>query len=321
MKIIFITWANFNSRSKSISDSIGSECYFIGRSKKSSNPFINFLSYPNKIVKNISIIRNSKPDIVIVSNTQLFITLVNYLLSLFLGFNIVLDSHSSAFDHPFFKYPTFLSFFFARKAQLSLVTNQKHFQVLKENGAKAFVLTDMPSRELEKAEGVFSVSEKFNVCFVCTFSEDEPLEEFFKAANELDEVEFYVTGNSARLDKNIKVSSNVNVTGFLDRSDYDSLICSVDAIMCLTTRHDTMQRGGSEAISVGKPLITSDTKMLRDYFRKGTSFVKPVSESIIEGVEFTMKEKNLLEKQMKELRNERKARFETILENLLIELK
>ncbi len=46
-----------------------------------------------------------------------------------------------------------------------------------------------------------------------------------------------------------------------------------------------MQRAGSEAVSAGKPLITSNTKMLKNYFTKGTIFVDNTAKGIVEGIE------------------------------------
>jgi hypothetical protein len=45
-----------------------------------------------------------------------------------------------------------------------------------------------------------------------------------------------------------------------------------------------MQRGACEALSLGKPIITSDWPLLQTYFHKGTVHVANTSQGIREGV-------------------------------------
>ena len=93
--------------------------------------------------------------------------------------------------------------------------------------------------------------------------------------------------------------------------------------MTLTTRENTMQRAGSEAISVGKPLITSDTKMLRNYFKSGTIFVTCTSKGINDGFNASIKNFQILKEGILKLREERKKIFSSKLEilNRILEIK
>ena len=77
---------------------------------------------------------------------------------------------------------------------------------------------------------------------------------------------------------------NVQFTDFLPDESYYALLRSVDAVMCLTTRDHTMQRGACEALSLGKPIITSNWTLLRQYFHKGTVHVDNSTEGIRLGI-------------------------------------
>ena len=55
----------------------------------------------------------------------------------------------------------------------------------------------------------------------------------------------------------------------ISASDISQIFKNADILMSLTTRENTMQCGGNEALSLGKPLITSDTRFLRQHFSKG----------------------------------------------------
>jgi glycosyltransferase involved in cell wall biosynthesis len=310
---LLFTWSAYNSRSQSLSDKLGAEAVFIGTSKRTSWAFANALSYPGKMLANAWIAISRRPTTIIVSNTQWVITLTNLILSRILKARLLLDSHSSAFDHTFIKYPRFLSMYFARKAALSFVTNETHAGMLAAYGARALVVTDIPFEDQMQRPADYPVEKGFTVCFICTFTYDEPIAAVMGAAELLPEVRFYVTGNSRKMPSDVVVPPNVTLTGFLTREDYLRLLNSVGAIMTLTTRQDTMQRGGSEAISVAKPLITSNTPMLRNYFRKGAVFVDPNPSSIARGIEEVRGATTALRQQMSEFRQERHESFERVI--------
>jgi glycosyltransferase involved in cell wall biosynthesis len=102
----------------------------------------------------------------------------------------------------------------------------------------------------------------------------------------LPDVQFYVTGKAGRTNADfaIGVPANVHFTGFLPSETYYDLLNTAQVVMCLTTRNHTMQRGACEALSLGKPIITSDWPVLRQYFNKGTVHVDNTVEGIRQGV-------------------------------------
>jgi glycosyltransferase involved in cell wall biosynthesis len=126
----------------------------------------------------------------------------------------------------------------------------------------------------------------FNVTVVNTFSSDEPLKEILGAAQEMEGVKFYITGKVSRAAPFLLelASKNVIFTDFLSTEKYYSLMRTSDAVMCLTTRNHTMQRGACEALSMGKPIVTSQWPLLQGYFSKGTVHVDNTSSGIRSGV-------------------------------------
>lgn len=283
-KLVSITWWDYSSRAESIAIALNAELVFIGKIRRKKNLFVSFMLYFSYSYQNIKILRKIKPDILIITNTTWAVALVNFVYSKIAKVKLVLDSHSCAFDHEFIKYPLFLSLFFAKYSTVSFITNQSHYELLTKSGAKALILSDIPFENTFSAVNNKTLSDKFNICYICTFSYDEPYFEVFKAASELSDVQFYITGSYDMANLNPNDYPQVNFTGYINNNDYRTILKSADAIMTLTKNEDTMQRAGSESVSAGKPLITSGTKMLRNYFTKGAIFVDNTSNGIVEGV-------------------------------------
>ncbi len=147
----------------------------------------------------------------------------------------------------------------------------------------------------------------FNVAFVSTFAEDEPLEAVLQAADLLPDVNFYITGDKRKKPVSFfeNAPANVTFTGFLDPDkQYPGLLRAADAIMVLTTRDFTLQLGGCEATAVGKPLVTSDWPYLREVFPKGTVYVSDTAESIRDGILRLRRDFKRLSEEIIDLRQE-----------------
>lgn len=319
-KVLFITWAPYGSRPQSLAEAIGARAVFIGKKVKHKYLLQSLLAYLPRTIANFRVVLKERPDIIMITNTQWIIAAINLFLGKMIRARVIFDSHSAAFDHPFIKYPLFLSKFFARKAYLNIVTNNFHKSLLEKNGATGFKITDIPFEDKIRTNEKRDLGNNFNICFICTFSSDEPVFNVLQAVEEMEGISLFVTGNYKLMNVRPENYQNVHFTGFIPNKDFNILINSVDAIMSLTTRENTMQRGGSEAISVEKPLITSDTKMLREYFVLGTIFIKPEKSDIKKGI-LTLKENyNTYLNQIITLRRKRTEAFsETIKEfNTLI---
>ena len=146
------------------------------------------------------------------------------------------------------------------------------------------IIRDIPTQF--RVNGRYKISNKFNLVFINTFDIDEPINQVMEAASNLPETEFYITGKITPKHLDIVHTSPINVhfTDYLEDLTYYSLLREAHAIMCLTTRDHTMQRGACEALSLGKPIITSDWPVLRDYFNKGSVFVDNSVDGIQQGV-------------------------------------
>jgi glycosyltransferase involved in cell wall biosynthesis len=154
---------------------------------------------------------------------------------------------------------------------------------------------------------------------VNTFSRDEPVEKVLNAAKNIPNISFDITGDVNHVSRSLwdDAPPNVHFTSWLSNEEYASLLRTATAVMVLTTRDHTMQRGAYEAMALEKPLITSDWPLLRKTFNKGTIHVDNTVAGITAGIETAVRNHKSLALEMKSLRLERNAEFQVSLNNLV----
>ena len=154
-----------------------------------------------------------------------------------------------------------------------------------------------------------ALSDKFNIVMICSFAPDEPVQQVVKAAYELEDVHFYITGNTKNAPNKLleERTDNVTFTGFLSDQDYYDLLHASDAIMVLVDRANTMQQGAYEAVSVKKPMILSNSEVLQDTYQQGVVFVENNELGIREGVLKMINNFPKMKEEMDALHHERLA--------------
>ena len=281
-KRIWITWEN-QRRSIVLAKKFGCELHLIEEK--------GILRYPKSILKTLRIILNEKPHILFVQNPSMILAAFACICRIILRIPLVVDRHTTFLlnkkDWSSFKVFIFMVLhrFTIRHADITIVTNNFLATLVEDLQGKPFVLPDMiPELQYTRKE---ELKGKFNILLISSFASDEPIIEILEALSLFDkkDVKIYVTGNFNKLDKAIlnTAPSNVIFTGFLDEQDYINMLFSVDAIMVLTTADACMLCGCYEAISAGKPLITSEKDVLMDYFTDAV-FVENTVTGIAEGI-------------------------------------
>jgi glycosyltransferase involved in cell wall biosynthesis len=144
---------------------------------------------------------------------------------------------------------------------------------------------------------------------VSSFTPDEPLEPFLRAAAKVPDVTFHVTGNPDRAPAAIHAlrPPNVRFTGFLPAGAYTALLMQSDAVLALTTEDFTMQRGAYEAIYLGRPVVVSGFNVLRESFFQGAVYTDNSVASIVEAIADMRANHARLEAEARQLREHKKA--------------
>ena len=119
------------------------------------------------------------------------------------------------------------------------------------------------------------------------------------------------------------IPKNVVLTGYLPETEFICMLHSVDVIVDLTERENCLLCGAYEAVAVGKPLIVSDTEVLRKHFRTGVLYTDNTSKDLADKIEEALFNKNHLGMEIKSLREELNTEWQSkrhSLERLLHEL-
>ena len=177
--------------------------------------------------------------------------------------------------------------FFAKRAIVNLLTNAHLAKIVSDWGGRVLLVGDVRVR-FSTIERFADRRPGFNVTFVSRYSNTEPLDVVYDAARRLksDGVHIFVTGDLKDAPRTAieQCPDNVTLTGFLSEAAYAGLLRDSDAVMCLCTNDNTMQRGAYEAMSVETPLVLSDWQLLRTTFSSGAVYVDNSAEGISAGI-------------------------------------
>lgn len=307
---VFISWVRYTTRSMSFARALGAEPYFFHKGQD-----FGYCRHFIHALQTIVVLLRRRPGLVFCMNPPYFAPLVAYLYCLIFDARFAIDSHTAAFEEKWMRLKP-LHRFLVKRAIFSTVTNEELARRAREMGGKSLIATDIP---FTMPDGSYPVSKNhFTVCFVCGYASDEPVLEVLEAARQLPDVRFYVTGDTKHATEQMHQArpDNVTFTGYLSNEQYAGLLRSVSAILVLTKRKFTMQRGGSEAITVGKPLITSNSPILRRVFSKGTIHVDNTAGSIKSAIETMRADLERYQSEIGELAGERQGQWEPLRDEL-----
>jgi glycosyltransferase involved in cell wall biosynthesis len=300
-KIVFISWAANCSRSDHLARLLGGKSYMIYAEWLGSRSATVWLKYIIQSAQAFWLLWRERPNVVLVMVPPIFAALPVYLYCKITGSRFATDNHTAAFTMERWQRLKSLHGWLEKRATCNVVTNDQIQQVQHAWGVppeKVFLVGDLPAQfsKIETPPFFHQTRESltnnghangfFAVTAVCSFNPDEPLDNILQAAAKLPEVNFYCTGKLKDAPPDIlsHKPKNVTFTDFLSVPHYAGLLKESHAVMVLTTRDHTMQRGAYEAMALGTPVITSDWPLLRDTFSQGSIFVDNSPQGIVNAI-------------------------------------
>lgn len=268
--------------------------------------------YPRQLLRTYRRLLQDRPRVVFVQSPPSFAVWSVAVYAALRGARFVVDAHSDAFQRGRWTRPRWLNRLVARRAAATLVTDPHWAEMLRGWGAEAVVIPDVPTDYSVSATPSGRIDpEEFMVAFVNTWADDEPLDAVMEAARRLPQVAFKVTGRPQGHESITRnAPPNVQFVGYLPDPAYYELLGRASGVMCLTTRDHTMQRGACEALSLGRPIITSDWPLLRSYFAQGTLHVDNTADGIERAVITLVGQHDRLAREVEALRDERRAEWQ-----------
>lgn len=256
-------------------DIAGFDCWFYPIPK--SGRLAKAVNYARLFVKSVQALRHSAPSVVWVQLPQvpvLWAALTYRALSK-IPVKVIADCHNAQLRKPWSHFP--LALWSLQKADAILVHNEGLLQQAAGNGwpmAKVRVLEDLPAMGKDQPPSGLALKHftapKPWVVFPGSFAADEPIAEVLAAARLAPEVTFIVTGRPhiAQLHghKIDDLPANVILPGFLPVELFDDMLREATVVMGLTLEEGIQLSVCNEALGFGRPLVTSDTKILRQLF-------------------------------------------------------
>ena len=318
-KSIWITWEK-QVRNKSMASSLGSKLFELvyngGRVKR----------YLICTYRTVLTLIKEKPRIVFAQNPSIFLTYVLIIARPLLRYILVADAHYAGIkacnNNNLLQKALDLC---NRLVDLVIVTNNEHANWVSARGGKAIVVED-PLPDIGKYRVADADSDKKIILFICSFDVDEPYLEAFKAAERLSREGFWfrVTGNYEKAGISPMRFPYVEFLGYLPEDEFYANLFRCSVVLDLTENENCLVCGAYEAMAAERPLVTSDTECLRNYFTKGTLFTVHNEKNISGAVKKAYQERERLKKEIRAwkdrtylLQHNRIKNINTELENMV----
>ena len=304
-KSVWITWER-QRRSLVMAEHFGARLFMYDKSFSTRWTRYLFSTYHTTMF-----LLREKPDVVFGQNPSMILALLLCMLRPLFRYVLVIDRHSNfmlgvkgrILSKRLFH---LISNTTIKWADMTIVTNRFLKELVDTTGGNGIVLQDKlpplaPSTRV-------SLPGKWNIVYVTSFSSDEPIDEVLEAFENMDQsIKLFVTGNYRRHPKYVsycsRLPANIVFTGYLSEEDYVSTLHAADIVMCLTKNDYTLTCGAYEGLSLGKPMILSNTNTIRDYFSKGVMYADPDSDSIRDSMLHCLASYDILKSEVAELKS------------------
>ena len=276
MKSLMIAWVGYQRRADAMQDYWG---YHLRHFPNVfSSRYLRIFDYFWKVAMSLGALLRMRPDVVWVQvpPSMLLHMACLYKLIVFGRARVVVDLHNSMLRPFWMDFP--LSKWLLNRVDVVLAHNAAVRDELIAIGIDKDVirvLEDKPCSSLTPGKGLSS-TEPYAL-IPCSFDVDEPIAVVVEAARLLPEVKFFVTGKhegKILLSNLGDIPKNLVFCGYLSKADFENLLSSADAVVGLTTRDNVQLSVANEALSVMRPMVLSDTPVLRDLYGSAARFVR-----------------------------------------------
>ena len=310
-RAVFVTWNPNCSRSANQSRLLGAELVIVSIGRKLPTIVGTAIRYLLSFVATLGALSARKPGVLFTENMPVFLVLAVSLYARLARVPFIIDCHSGPFNNPKWQWARPLYKRLSRQALVNMNTNDTHKAIVEAWGGRSLIVADIPI-EVDTIEAPTDAVRPY-VAVVASYAFDEPIAEIFELARQFESCNFLLTGNYMKLETGLRETAppNLRFTGFLSYPQYLGVLSHAEAVMVLTTRDNTMQRGAYEALALEMPIITSDFDILRNSFGEAAVYVDNSAESLVRAVARVLNDRHALRVAAK---NQRLVRARTYFE-------
>lgn len=307
-----LVWWPYQARAEGLAFALGAEVQYQPRASTGlANKAISYLRMGYRSLRRLLQLR---PDVVWVQLPPTPALACALIYKLFNRHTIVIaDCHNGLFLPPWVNTP-FLRWAVRRYVNIVVVHNTSIFDKAIQIGLpryKTYVLEDRPTIPVVAPAPIRMFPTPYLV-YAGGGGRDEPFAILLNAAVLAPGVTLVVTGGSSAAIAGVSKSllpDNVHFTNWLSEQDYHRLVHGSSGLIGLTTWDDVQLSVASEGVGFAKPLILSDTHLLRALFPRGALFVNNDAASLASAMKLCMTQTRRLSADMLTLREERFARW------------
>lgn len=295
---IFVVWGFAKTRAIELAKRMGLKILSLNLNNRIPVIIRYILSSINTF---LHLIRRN-PDIIMIQIPPIISVLPIYIYTIIFGGNYIVDVHSGELIDKKWRPFSPLRHFLLKRSLLNLVHNHPNYVRLKNEYIhnNILILND-PLPEPYNVKGKRVKDTDKEAIIISTYSSDEPYRECLKAAKILKgEWTLVFTGNASRVNLENEFNDNVHFTGMIKYSEYWSLLRGADVIVSLNKRDEVITCGIWEALSLKKPLVTSDNKCVREVLGKCAVFTKNKPSDIANAIKIAYNNSNILKARMQE---------------------
>jgi hypothetical protein len=281
-RLAMVSWIRYNPRSRELAQALGAQAVYMPWAWHGQFLARTFLGWLRSGLRTWSVVRSLPSGSVVVTMAPpVFCPSVAWLAAWGRGVHLVIDLHSGGLNDARWRWSFGLMRWAIRRADAVIVTNPDLLEGQNTRTTPVLVIQDPFWIGGRPEVGPAPMPGRPYAVFPASGAPDEPIDALAETAALLGgRVEVVVTG-----DRPVRSDTpGLRFTGFLPTGEFQNLVANATVVLALTTREATMQRAAYEGLQFGRPLVCSDTRVLRRVLANAAVFVENTGPAIAAGI-------------------------------------
>jgi glycosyltransferase involved in cell wall biosynthesis len=284
--LAMVSWIRFHPRSRDLAEALGGQAVYMpwawhGRSLPRT--LLGWLRSGLRTWRTVRFLRAG--SVVVAMAPPVFCPLVALAAARGRGVHLIIDLHSGALNDVRWRWTFGAMRWVIRRAEAVIVTNPDLLEGHDTGATPVLVIHDPFWIGGRPEAGRDPMPGRPYALFPASGGSDEPIDALAEAAALLaGQVAVVVTGDRPPGGDR----PGMRLTGFLPHGEFQSLMAHAVVVLALTTREATMQRAAYEGLQFGRPLVCSDTRVLRRVLADAAVFVDNTGPAMATGISEAM---------------------------------